>query len=203
MDLEAYLGSLASYAPTPGGGSAATIVGALGAALVAMVARITAGNPAYAAVREDAERLIAEADSLRTALARAREVDEAAYAAVVATMALPRTTPEERTARTGRLQAALERAATAPLHAASLGLTVVTLARRAGALGNKHLASDVSCALIFGRAAVAASAENVRINHAFLKDAEVVATQERALRLLEAAVEDLSAEPSGVQDAAG
>ncbi|MGD0476464.1 MAG: cyclodeaminase/cyclohydrolase family protein, partial [Candidatus Velthaea sp.] len=50
LDLQAYLNRLASAQPTPGGGSAATIVGALGAALVAMVARITLGNPKHADV---------------------------------------------------------------------------------------------------------------------------------------------------------
>ena len=187
--------ALASAAPTPGGGSAATIVGALGAALVSMVARITSENPAYAAHVAEARSIVADADALRAALTRARATDEEAYGAVVAAMALPKATPEEKAARTERLQAArterlqaaLARAAAAPLQVAELALGVVRLAQRADALGNRHLASDVACAAIFGRAALAARAQNVRINHAFLKDPGLIAAQESALHALELA----------------
>lgn len=187
VEIDAYLEALASPSPTPGGGSAATIVGALGAALVAMVARITGDNPTYAAVAEDAQSIAADADGIRLALIAARERDERAYAAVVAAMALPKATAPEKASRTERVQGALAGAAAAPLFAAELALEVVRIAERARNLGNRHLASDVACAEIFGRAALAASAENVRINHAFLKDGALVAGQEAALRALESA----------------
>jgi len=187
VDIEAYLEALASGAPTPGGGSAATIVGALGAALVAMVARITAENPAYAAHVAEARSIVSDADTLRATLIEARATDERAYGAVVVAMALPKATSEEKAARTERLQAALAAAAAAPLRAAELALDVVRLSQRADALGNRHLASDVACAAIFGRAALAASAQNVRINHAFLKDPGLIADQESALVALERA----------------
>jgi formiminotetrahydrofolate cyclodeaminase len=187
VEIEAYLETLASAAPTPGGGSAATIVGALGAALIAMVARITAENPSYAAHAAEARSIVADADTLRAGLGRARATDERAYGAVVVAMALTKATPEEKSARTARLQAALAGAAAAPLEVAELALEVVRLAQRADALGNRHLASDVACAAIFGRAALAASAQNVRINHAFLKDPELIAAQEAALHALELA----------------
>jgi len=187
VEIESYLEALASASPTPGGGSAATIVGALGAALVAMVARITSDNPAYIARAEEARSIAADADALRAALVAARAIDERAYGAVVAAMALPKATPEEKSVRTERLQTALRGAAVAPLQAAELGLGVVRLAERAETLGNRHLASDVACAAIFGRAALAASAQNVRINHAFLKDAGLVAEQEAALAAVESA----------------
>jgi methenyltetrahydrofolate cyclohydrolase len=153
-----------------------------------MVARITTENPAYAAHVAEARSIVADADALRAALTHARSTDEEAYGAVVAAMALPKTTPEEKAARSERLQAALAGAAAAPLHAAELSLDVVRLAQRADALGNRHLASDVACAAIFGRAALAASAQNVRINHAFLKDPALIAAQEAALHALELGV---------------
>jgi formiminotetrahydrofolate cyclodeaminase len=185
--LDGYLEALASAAPTPGGGSAATIVAALGSALVAMVARITAGNPAYAEHAVEAAALAGEADALRAQLLDARTRDERAYARVVEAMALPKSTAVEKSLRTERVQATLAGAAAEPLRAAELALDVLSLARRAAALGNRHLASDVACASTFALAALAASAANVRVNHAYLKDLELVETQERTLRALEAA----------------
>ncbi len=191
MELDAYLERLASDAPTPGGGSAATIVAALGASLVAMVARITHKNPSFAAKSASAAEIAECADALRCELLAARIHDEAAYTRVVDAQALPRTTPEEKAARTAALQAALAGAADAPLQAAELAVRVVRLSRDVGALGNTHLVSDVTCAAAFGRAALEASAANVRINHAFMRDASLVATQEAALRALEAEVAEI------------
>ena len=184
LDLQAYLNRLASAEPTPGGGSAATIVGAFGAALVAMVGRLTLGNPRYEAVHADAVLLVGEADMLRARFTSARSADEAAYAAVVLAQALPRVTAAEAAARGARLQAALIGAAQAPLEAAGLAVSLLTLCARAASLGNPNLVSDVECAVAFGHAALEASAANVRINHRFIKDAQLVAEQTRQLAVL-------------------
>jgi methenyltetrahydrofolate cyclohydrolase len=179
--IDAYLDALASAAPTPGGGSAATVVGAMGAALCAMVARITAASERHAAVREDALAIVAAADALRARLSAARPLDEAAYGRVVEAQALPRDGEERKHARTAALQQALIGAAEAPLAVAGLCAEGIALAERAEALGNTHLVSDVECALHFFRAALAASVANVRINHRFIKDGETVHGQEERL----------------------
>lgn len=185
MELSAYLDSLASDAPTPGGGSAAALVGACAAALVAMVARITGASAKHAATHTLAARLAHEADGLRTALLAARELDESAYGRVIETMALARSTPEERAARTERMQAALGNAAAVPLQTAHRALDVLLLARRALDLKNDHLVSDVGCAAEFSAAAVRACAYNVRINHKFLKDESVINSQSEELEDIE------------------
>lgn len=190
--IDAYFDRLASADPTPGGGSAATVVGALGAALCAMVARITAGNDRYAAVRSEALAVVAAADVLRERFAAARPLDEAAYERVVAASALPKDGDEAKRARTAALQAALVGAAEAPLAAAGLSAEGIALADRTNALGNTHLVSDVECALHFFRAALAASAANVRINHHFIKDAATVQAQgARLVRIVDAAAATL------------
>lgn len=185
MEIEAYLEALASAAPTPGGGSAAAIVGAAGAALVAMVARITQGSPKHTEVHAAASRLAQDADALRAALLADRELDEAAYGKVVETMALPRGTPEEKAARTQRVQAALANAAAVPLQTAHRLLDVLLLARRSLDLGNDHLVSDVGCAAEFASAAMHACAYNVRINHKFMKNESLSASQAGDLEDLE------------------
>jgi methenyltetrahydrofolate cyclohydrolase len=190
--IDAYLDRLASADPTPGGGSAATLVGALGAALCAMVARITAGSERHAAMRSEAEAVADAADALRERFRAAQPLDEEAYRRVVDASALPKATDGEKRARTAALQAALAGAAEAPLAAAGLCAEGVALAERANGLGNTHLVSDVECALHFFRAALAGSVANVRINHRFIKDPEVVRAQdERLVAVVKAAYEAL------------
>jgi formiminotetrahydrofolate cyclodeaminase len=185
MQFEAYLDDLASGRPTPGGGSAATIVGALGAALVAMVARITRDSPRHAAVAERASALVTRAEELRAQLTSSRVADELAFEAVIAALALPKTTDAEKAERTARVQHALAGAASVPLHSAELARDVLALAVEATELGNKHLASDAGCAAEFAAAALHGAAYNVRANHPTLKDRDLVARQEAALEALE------------------
>lgn len=189
--IDAYLEALASAAPTPGGGSAATIVAACAAALVGMVARITGESGKHADRRALAERLIQSTDERRAELLAARAQDERAYGAVVAAMALPRASDEQKAERTAALQSALHGAAAAPLQAASLALDVLRLADRALELRNANLISDVGCAGELAFAALAASAYNVRINHTFMKDAAAIGAQEALLQADERAAGEL------------
>jgi formiminotetrahydrofolate cyclodeaminase len=183
--LEYYLETLASAAPTPGGGSAATIVGAMAASLVAMVARITADNPKFADHLAEASLIVIHADGLRGKLLDARAADERAYGEVVTAMALPRASDDEKRVRTERLQAALAEAARVPLESAATVCAILALATRARAFNNANLMSDVECAAAFGRAALEACAANVRVNHRYLKDATLIESQERELADLE------------------
>jgi len=185
MDLDAYLTALASRDPAPGGGSAATLVGALAAALCAMVARITAAAPKHAAVHAAAETIAVEADALRARYLELRPADEAAFGGVVAAQALPRANDDERSARSAALQRALAHAAEVPLDVAAAAVATFALAERTAALGNVHLGSDVRCALHFAHATLAAAGENVRVNHQYLRDAAVVAGQQARLAALE------------------
>jgi formiminotetrahydrofolate cyclodeaminase len=153
-----------------------------------MVGRITLQSPRHAAVHSAAEAIVAEADALRERFEAARPLDEQAYALVVEAGTLLKRTDEEKQTRAAAMQAALIGAAEAPLAAAGLAAEGSVLAERTGALGNAHLVSDVECALHFFRAALAASTANVRINHRFIKDADVVRAQdERLIAILTAA----------------
>lgn len=166
--LEAYLERLASGDPVPGGGSAAALIGAVAAALVAMVGRIAATAP---------DDLATRADELRARLLDARTRDEEAYAAVVAAQALPRRDDAERAARRDALDAALKGAAEAPLHTAALALDVLKLIERLLKLSTGALFSDVASAAEFANAAITACGYNVRINHRYMHDKAVILKQ--------------------------
>lgn len=179
--LDRYFTELASAEPTPGGGSAATIVASAGASLVAMVARICEKNPKFAAHHEAAHYIATKADALRGELTSARERDERAFARVIEAQNLPRGTEAETAERKRALEMALHSAAQAPLRACKLCLDVLHLAEQTLEFHNRTLASDVGCAAEFGFAAVAACAYNVRINHRYMKDADAVHDQSSLL----------------------
>lgn len=177
MEFETYLETLASASPTPGGGSAAALVASMGAALVAMVSRIVLESPKFATQHDAAQGIIEKADKLRVRALNARAEDEAAYGAVVAAMALPKASAEEKTVRSHALQEALTAAAAAPLDAAEIAKLVATLADRAVALGNANLIGDLGTAAEFAQAALNSAGYNVRSNHTYMKDAAVIARQ--------------------------
>src|SRR5213083_2070898 len=158
--LDGWLEELAGGAPVPGGGSAAALAGALAGALVAMVARLTTGRKAYAAVQGRVAEIVAEADALRAQLRRLVDDDAAAYARVSAAYKLPKDDPR----RTRAADEALVGAAQTPLAMARGAARVVGLAREIGTIGNRNAHSDALVAEALARAALAGAVENVRVN---------------------------------------
>src|SRR2546429_4522173 len=158
--LDGWLDELAGGAPVPGGGSAAALAGALAAALVAMVARLTIGRKAYGGVQQRVAEILAEADALRAQLRRLVDDDAAAYAKVSAAYRLPKDDPR----RARAADEALVGAAQTPLAMARGAARLVVLGREVGQIGNKNARSDANVAVALARAAVAGAVENVRVN---------------------------------------
>ncbi len=162
LPVRQLIGRLASSAPTPGGGSAAAVVGAMAAALVEMVGALTSDRPATAA---DAVREIAAAAAARRSeLLELAELDASAYQAVIAARRLPRETEAERADRAVRVAEATRAATQIPLRVAEAAADVLTLAHRLAPLGNPHAISDVGVAAQLASASVRGALLNVRIN---------------------------------------
>src|ERR687896_2503799 len=102
-----FLDGLASKEPTPGGGSAAALAGALGAGLVSMVCQFTVGREKYAEVEEDMQRVLARSEELRAELQAAVDADIAAYGSYSRASGMPRESDDEKRARDEALQGAL------------------------------------------------------------------------------------------------
>ena len=164
--LDGWLEELAGGAPVPGGGSAAALAGALAGALVAMVARLTTGRKAYAAVQGRVAEIVAEADALRAQLRRLVDDDAAAYARVSAAYKLPKDAPGRRRA----VDEALVGAARTPLAMARGAARLAALAGEIGAIGNKNASSDAKVAAVLASAALTGAIENVRVNVASLSE---------------------------------
>ncbi|HMH82646.1 MAG TPA: glutamate formimidoyltransferase [Gemmatimonadales bacterium] len=158
--LDGWIEELAGGAPVPGGGSAAALAGALAAALVAMVARLTIGRQAYAGAAGRVAEILAEADALRAQLRRLVDDDAAAYAKVSAAYRLPKDDPLRKRAA----DEALVGAAQTPLAMARGAVRLLALAREIGTIGNRNARSDANVGEALARAALAGAVENVRVN---------------------------------------
>ena len=167
--LDGWLEELAGPNPVPGGGSAAALAGALAGALVAMVARLTVGRKAYAAVDARARAIRDEADVLRGELRRLVDDDAAAYARVSTAYKVAK----DDVGRTAAIDAALLGAALTPLDVARRAARLRELAREIGAIGNKNARSDANVAEELARTAVIGALENVRVNVASLSDQKI------------------------------
>ncbi len=169
--LEAFLNQLASASATPGGGSAAAIMGAMGAALVSMVANLTIGKEKYNNVEADMQALLEEAEALRLCLLDAVRADVEAFDQVMAAYRLPKNTDGEKAIRSARIQEALKTATDVPLECVRLSAAVIDLSRTAMEKGNRNVISDAGVAVLAAHAALKSSALNVYVNLNAIKDA--------------------------------
>src|SRR5579872_1595797 len=160
--LQQYLDDLASANSTPGGGSASAISGAMGAALASMVARLTIGKANYADVEEEISGILQQTEQLRERFQQLMLEDIAAYGKLSATFKLPRTTDEERAARTLAIQEQLVEAALVPLEMVESAAELVKYCQRIAEIGNKNVLSDIATGALLGASAGAGAAWMVR-----------------------------------------
>ena len=172
LPVHAFLERLGSSDPVPGGGSAAALAAAMGAALVAMVVELTIGRPAYAEHETTLRHLRFDALDRRTELMNLAQEDATAYDAVVRARHMPKDTEAERDARTNSLHEAMKEAARIPLRAAEVASEVLDLAARLAPIGNPNAASDAGVAAQLAAAGLRGALLNVRINLPYLADAE-------------------------------
>ncbi|HET7082756.1 MAG TPA: cyclodeaminase/cyclohydrolase family protein [Candidatus Limnocylindria bacterium] len=172
LPVHAFLERLGSSDPVPGGGSAAALAAAMGAALVAMVAELTIGRPAYADHDETIRKLRFDALERRTELLELAQQDSDAYDIVVSARHLPKDSEAERAARSSALEAAMLDAARIPLRAAVVASEVLDLAERIAPIGNRNAVSDAGVAAHLAAAGLRGALLNVRINLPYLAENE-------------------------------
>ena len=185
----AFLHTLASGTPTPGGGSAAAYAGAMGAALVAMVARLTLGRKKYAAVEAQMQSVLEEAETLRADLTATVERDAAAFDAIMTAFKRPKDDPE----RAGAIQDATLHAAEVPLETARMAVRVMELALEAVTHGNKNAITDGATGASLAQAALQSAGYNVRVNVLGLKDKGAAENMLAEVRALEEQAADVQA----------
>lgn len=167
-----WLDELASAAPAPGGGAAAAISVALGAALVAMVCNLTIGKPRYAEQEPLMRDALASATELRTHAVRLAADDSAAFGAVADAYRLPATTSTDKATRGEAIQVAQTAAAEVALRTADVAARVIAEAARILDGANVNVISDVAVAAASAQAGLAAAEINVEVNLKVMRDQE-------------------------------
>lgn len=170
QSLTDVLDAFSSSAPTPGGGSASALAGALGASLLAMVAALpkTRGNTAEERASLDAARtkLLAQRARLIDLIDR----DAAAYDAVVAAYRLPKATDAEKAHRKTAIQDALKLASEVPLETCLTANDVLREAATVAEAGNPSARSDIAVAVQFLMAAAQGALYNIEANLGSVSD---------------------------------
>ena len=170
-----YLADLGSSIPSIGGGGAGALSGAMGAALVSMVANLSLGRDKYAEFQGLISDTLNEAEKLAADLNECMTKDSNAFDCVIQAFRLPKNTDEEKAVRSQAVQSAYKIAASVPAETAEKCLRVMQLAEGLLFKSNATAASDLSVAAIQARAGILTSLENVYVNLAVIRDTEYVA----------------------------
>ncbi len=175
LTVKEFLNKVAGNDPVPGGGSIAALNGAIASALAAMVANLTIGKKNY----EEQQELMTEIAGIAK---RQKEIfiididrDSEAYDKVFDCFRMPKTTDEEKAARSAAIQEATKYAATVPMEVARNAYKLMDIIEKVARLGNQNAVTDACVAMMSARSAVLSALMNVRINLGSLKNKEFVA----------------------------
>ncbi len=171
-----FVTELASDSAAPGGGSAAALAGALGAALTTMVCNLSLDEEKFQAVLPEIQAIRLQASALQEKLTNAVDEDAQAFNSVMNAYKLPKSNDEEKKARLATIQQSMKQAALLPLGVAGDSLEALKLAARILPLGNQNAASDAAVSGLMAYAAIQGALFNVKINLGFIKDADFCAT---------------------------
>jgi len=172
--IKEYLDDLAARKPAPGGGSAAALEAATGAALMSMVANFTISNKKYADVKDIAEDSLAKSEALRQKLMELVDEDVEAYKKV----ALGVKTIEK---GSKELDALYVEACRVPLEICRAAGDAMILCVKLVEFGNKNLITDTAIAAIMLESAFQNAKFNAYINMKYIKDMEFVEATHKAL----------------------
>src|SRR5256714_5937125 len=170
MNLREFCNETLSDSPAPGGGSAAALMGALGASLGGMVANLSAGKRGWDDKLQYFSDWAVKAQQLKDELLSLVDEDTAAFNKVMDSFALPKESAEEKTARSAAIEAATKYAAEVPLKVMETASKSYALLVEMAEKGNPVSISDVGVGALATRACIEGAALNVRINLGQLKN---------------------------------
>ncbi|MDW7672213.1 MAG: cyclodeaminase/cyclohydrolase family protein [Bacillota bacterium] len=174
LKTKEFVSMLASDAPAPGGGSASALFGALGTALVSMVANLTAGKEKYAEYEERMREILKETNELMISFNNLIEKDTEVYNAVGAVMTMPKATDEEKARRREAMQNALKEATVVPYAMMEEAAKTLQVLEKAMGYSNPNAVSDLGVAALGLKAALQGAWLNVKINLGSIKDESFV-----------------------------
>jgi formiminotetrahydrofolate cyclodeaminase len=165
-----FLTDLASKEPTPGGGGAPALAGAIAAALTSMVSNLTLGKGKFAAVEGKIRPILVSAEILRTRMLALVVADAAVFENFMRAYRLSKSTEEEKRARSESIQIAAYDASEVPLKIADSCLDILHISSQLMRVGNPSAITDATVAALLARAALRSACYNVHSNLLLLKD---------------------------------
>lgn len=172
MSCKEFIEVLASDEPTPGGGGASALVGAIGTALGNMVGSLTEGKLQYYEVEEDIEKLIDRSEELEKEFLELIEEDEKAFQNLMTAYKMPHATELEKAKRLAVLTAAKSAACQPPLRIMKKCCEAIDICAEFAEKGNKNALSDAGVGVLFCKAALQGASLNIYINTKTLADEE-------------------------------
>ncbi len=169
-----FLDDLASNSPAPGGGSVASLAGALGSALTTMVCNLTIGKKKYAAVEGDLKAILPGSEELRKQFTRLIEQDTDAFNKVMEAYGLPKDSDDQKALRNAAIQEATKEATLVPLEVMKHTIDAMALAAIVAEKGNVNSISDAGVSALMLHAACEGAALNVLINLNGIHDTDFV-----------------------------
>lgn len=167
-DINGFLEELASGSPTPGGGGASSLAGAVGVALGGMVANLTTGKKKYAQYQQDIDVILWRAEELRKTLVQQIDDDAAAFEPLAKAYAIPKDNPS----RDVIMEDALRKASEAPFAVLTTLQSCADIVVELSVKGSKLAISDVGCAAALISAAAKGTVMNIYINTKLMGDRE-------------------------------
>ena len=177
QSIELFLEALASKSATPGGGSAAALMGAQAAALVSMVCRLTIGKPKFADVEAELQAVLNQTEKLRAEFTGLIQADIDVFNRLMSKYALPKETEDEKSARSRAIQDVLKVAIDVPMQCITACVEIIKLSKVAAEKGNPGVVSDAGAGVMAAYGSLKASALNVYVNAASLKDKKFADTK--------------------------
>ena len=173
MTCTGFAEETASESPAPGGGSISAYMGALGAALGTMVANLSSHKAGWDDRWEEFSDWAERGQALLTELLHLVDEDTDAFNRIMNVFAMPKSTDEEKAARSAALQEATLYATQVPLRTMRMAVRIFDVVRAMAAEGNPNSVSDAGVGALAARSAVLGARLNVKINAAGLKDRAV------------------------------
>ncbi len=183
LNVKEFCARIADGNPTPGGGTAAAVSGAMGASLVSMFCNVTAGRKKYAAVKDDMEETARHAVQWQQKLLELADLDSQAFQKVLEANRMPKETDEEKQARKEASDAASLEATRVPLQTAAACVAVIEVIPALAARGNPNALSDLKVGLELLWTGFQGALANVEINLPWMPEGEAGEIEDEVLHL--------------------
>ncbi len=170
MTVEGFVHETASESKAPGGGSIASAMGAMGAALGTMVANLSSHKRAWDDRWEEFSDWAEKGKACHDELLRLIDEDTDAFNQIMAAFGLPESTPVEKNAKHQAVQDATKEAIEVPLRVMQKSLECMEVCKAMAEIGNPASVSDAGVGALAARSAVMGAFLNVKINSAEVED---------------------------------